>query len=423
MFQISLLAILSLLSLGALADEFRGVDMRNANYTNTWVDFRLPAAPSGVDLTMHRTYNSRTLFNGIFGFGWCTPYETSLTATAEGNLKRTACGAGSGVVFVAAPLTRQAVEASIDKIVAKLKSSATKYRNEQDWRDLRAELLEYDDRRTELALEHGLLPRPEEGGKYVLQSSPAQTLVESWRAREVAHGIAGQIVFRDGVFRLTWGDGSQEFFDRQGKLLRWVDEAGHALELNYFDNGLLRRVSDGKGRWLRFEYYPNRKVRKVVASDGTLAQYQYRDQDDLSYSIDAKRFATAYRYDDLHNIVKIVFTDGSRIRLRYDTNNDWVIGFVDRCNCRETYTYEVDDKDPKGHFWSTMSKVCGRQETARTRYEFWYKLNAIGEYVPDRAIETPEPLAVPSRIAGGKPPSPPDSPKTLPRGCTGDMKR
>ena len=419
MLRLFLCTILTLLAPGASAI----VDMKNANYSNTWVDFRMPAVPSGIDLTLHRTYNSRTLFNGMFGFGWCTRYETSLTITAEGNLKWTDCGAGGELVFVAAPLTRQAVEASINQIIAKLKSSATKYRNEQDWRDLRAELLEYDDRRTELALEHGVLPRPVEGRKYVLQSSPVYTLVESGQAREVAHNKSGQVVFRDGVFRLTWGDGGQQFFDRRGKLLRWEDEAGHALNLTYEDNGLLRRVTDGNGRWLRFSYYPNRKVWKVVASDSTRAEYQYRNQDDLTYSIDAKRYATAYSYDDLHNIVKIVFTDGSRIRLKHDTNNDWVIGFVDRCNCRETYTYEIDDKDPKGHFWSTVSKMCGRQETVRTRHEFWYKLNAIGEYVPDKATETPEPLAAPSRIAGGKPLSPPDAPKTLPRDCAGDMKR
>ena len=60
------------------------VDMKNANYSNTWVDFELEG--TGYDLKLERTYNSRTLFNGIFGFGWCTNFETKLEVTAESNL-------------------------------------------------------------------------------------------------------------------------------------------------------------------------------------------------------------------------------------------------------------------------------------------------------------------------------------------------
>lgn len=414
MFRLCLSAALALLASNALAI----VDMKNANYSHTWVDFRLPAVSSGVDLTLHRTYNSRTLFNGMFGFGWCTRYETSLKITAEGNLKWTDCGAGSEQVFVAASLTRADVEAKVDEIIGKLKSSATEYRDEQAWRDLRAELLEYDDLRAERAHELGLLTRPVDGGKYLLRSSEPHTVVESGNARQVTDEESGQVVFQDGIFRLTWSDGSRQYFDRRGKLLRWVDEAGHALELDYFDNGLLRRVADGKGRWLRFEYYPaNSKVAKVVASDGTVAQYQYRNQDDLTYSIDAKRFATAYSYDDLHNVVKIVFTDGSRIRLRYDEDHDWVVEFLDRCNCQETYTYEIDAKDPKGHFWSTVSKDCDGQETARTRYEFWFKPNAVGEYVLDKIDVSPG--AMHAAATCGKPFSSPDAPNSLPIDCAG----
>ena len=46
------------------------VDMKNANYSNTWIDMDVPG--SGYDLKIVRTYNSRSLFNGMFGFGWCS---------------------------------------------------------------------------------------------------------------------------------------------------------------------------------------------------------------------------------------------------------------------------------------------------------------------------------------------------------------
>jgi len=374
--RFSALLILALLAPRALAI----VDMQNANYSNTWTDFSLPAQEAGAELKLERTYNSRTLFNGMFGFGWCTNFETSLTITAEGNLERRSCGAGNEDVFDATPLTRQRVESVIDAIIRQKKAKETSYRDEQHYQELRKELLEYDDTRTELARELGLLAKPTEGRKYLPRPRHWQ-VVEQGKAREFAPRYSAEVVFQDGSFRLTWDDGSQEHFDRQGRLLRLIDTEGHVLKLHYFDNGLLKSVSDGKGRSLRFEYYAgNRKVWRITASNGTLAEYQYRDKDDLSYSIDSKLFTTAYTYDDLHNIVKIIFTDGSRVRLEYDTNKDWVTSFVDRCNCREDYTYDIDPKDTKGHYWSTVTKTCGDSVVAHSRYEFIHRLNETGEY-------------------------------------------
>jgi YD repeat-containing protein len=385
MTRLLVLLILALLAPRVLAI----VDMKNANYSNTWVDFALLAQEPGAELNLERTYNSRTLFNGIFGFGWCTNFETSLEITAEGNLKRRNCGAGAEEVFVAAPLTRQDVESIIDAIIQYKKANESSYRNDQHYRELREELLEYDDKRTELAREMGLLAKPIEGKKYVVPPTRPWQVVEQGKARQVAPKSSAEIVFQDGFFRLTWDDGSQEYFDRQGRLLRVVDKAGHALKLNYLDNGLLKSVSDGKGRSLRFEYYAaNRKVMEVTASDGTKAVYQYRNQDDLAYSRDSKRYATVYTYDDLHNIVKIVFTDRSRIRIQYDTNNDWVTGFIDRDNCRENYTYEIDPKDTKGHFWSTVTKTCGQHVVACSRYDFFHRRNQTGDYELEKVEST-----------------------------------
>lgn len=388
MARFSALLILALLAPCALAI----VDMKNANYSNTWTDFSLPAPEAGAELKLERTYNSRTLFNGMFGFGWCTNFETSLTITAEGNLKRRSCGAGNEDVFGAAPLTRQGVESVIDAIIRQKKAKETSYRDDQHYRELREELLEYDDKRTELARELGLLAKPTEGRKYLPPPRRWQ-VVEQGKAREVAPQYSAEVVFQDGSFRLTWDDGSQEHFDRQGRLLRLIDTEGHVLKLHYFDNGLLKSVADGIGRSLRFEYYAgNRKVWRITASNGTLAEYQYRDNDNLSYSRDSKRYATAYTYDDLHNIVKIIFTDGSRVRLEYDTNNDWVTSLVDRCNCREDYTYEIDPKDTKGHFWSTVTKTCGDSVVAHSRYEFIQRLNETGEYELKKAEVSELPL-------------------------------
>ena len=61
------------------------VDMNNAGYTNSWVDLEVPG--NGYDMRILRAYKSRTIYNGMFGFGWCSEYETKLETTSEGSVK------------------------------------------------------------------------------------------------------------------------------------------------------------------------------------------------------------------------------------------------------------------------------------------------------------------------------------------------
>jgi len=93
-----LVTISTVIGLGMSPAANAMVDMRNANYSNSWVDLELSG--SGYDLRVSRTYNSRTLFNGIFGFGWCSDFETKLEVTPEANLKMTECGAGRETYYM-----------------------------------------------------------------------------------------------------------------------------------------------------------------------------------------------------------------------------------------------------------------------------------------------------------------------------------
>jgi hypothetical protein len=73
---------------------FAIVDMKSANFSDNWTDLTVPGV--GYDLRVNRSYNSRSLFNGLFGFGWCSDYETKIEVTPESNLKLTECGGGMG---------------------------------------------------------------------------------------------------------------------------------------------------------------------------------------------------------------------------------------------------------------------------------------------------------------------------------------
>mgnify|MGYP001170117807 CR=1 FL=1 len=344
------------------------VDMKNANYSNTWVDFELDG--TGYDLKLERTYNSRTLFNGIFGFGWCTNFETKLEITAESNLKVRECGAGSEVLFSPREFGKQEVEKVVDFIIGKMKAEKVAGRTDEFYKKKKEELFEYDDDRADLAKQYGWATKVVDGTKFLANGKEVEN-----------------IIFKTSYYERTLPDGSKQRFNPQGQLTHMYDKNSNMLKLEYDKAGLLKEVADTNSRKLTFKYYSaNKKVQQIFGPNGLTAEYQYVNTDDLSYSRDAKKYATKYNYDDLHNLTKVVFTDNSVIQIKYDQNNDWVIGFTDRDKCNETYGYEVDKKDPKGHFWSTVKKVCGKETVANSRYEFWHKQKTNGEYVLSRVL-------------------------------------
>ncbi len=345
--------------------SFAVVDMKNANYSNTWTDIKVNG--SGYDLKLERTYNSRTLFNGIFGFGWCSNFETSLDVTSEGHLKVKECGAGSEILFSAREVTRKEVDSTIEQIITKMKADKTKPKTEEYFKKLREELTRYDDTRSDMARLMGIKIPIKEGTKFYANGKEVDS-----------------IIFTKTYYERSLLDGTKQRFSLQGKMTAAYDKNGNVLKLEYEKN-LLKEVSDNNGRRLSFKYFPNKKIKEVTGPNGIKTEYKFINSDDLSFSKDAQGLTSKYEYDDLHNLTKVTFHDKSTIVIKYNQKEDWVIGFTDRDKCNESYTYEVAPNDP-GHFWSTVKKVCGKETTADNKYEFWHKQSANGNYALQRVL-------------------------------------
>ena len=95
------------------------VDMKSANYSESWTDLIVPGV--GYDLRVNRTYNSRSLFNGLFGFGWCSDYETKIDVTTEGNLRLTECGAGQVVNYTPRSFKADKIEDTVKTIMTEVR--------------------------------------------------------------------------------------------------------------------------------------------------------------------------------------------------------------------------------------------------------------------------------------------------------------
>lgn len=351
------------ISLNALAI----VDMKNANFSNSWVDIEVPG--TGYDLKVTRTYNSKTLYDGMFGFGWCSDFETSLTFTAEGNLKLTECGAGQEVFYTPREFGKKEIDRTVSLIAEKV-TAAKKRGDEKTWKRFLEDLVVDHDLRAKFALAYKIAVPVKEGSQFFANG------------REVEN-----ITFAKGVYTRNLADGSYMRFDTTGKMTHMYDKNGNFLKLDY-EGASLREVVDNAGRKLVFKYFTNKKIKSITGPNNLNAEYKFSNLDDLSNVKNAWGNNYSYEYDDVHNMTKAIYPDKTSIALTYDKKNDWVTSFTDREKCLESYKYEFDDKAPKMHYWSSVKKVCGKDTVNESRHEFWYAERKDGQNYLARVAST-----------------------------------
>lgn len=360
--------LLAIILMTASVNAYALVDMKNANYSNTWIDMDVPG--TGYDLKIIRTYNSRSLFNGMFGFGWCSDFETSMEVNAEGNIKVKECGGGLEVTFSPREVARKDIDSTISQIISKLKSEKKVGLTDTYIANLQTQLLEDDNLRSNYARQYGIAVPVKEGTKFFANG------------REVEH-----FVFNKTYYTRNLPDGTAQRFSPQGKLTHIYDKNGNFLKFEY-EKDSIAKIEDNNGRRLVFKYYANKKVKSISGPNGLLADYKFANLDDLSAVTNAWRKNYTYEYDDLHNLVKATWPDKTFIALKYDKQRDWVLSFTDREKCNESYKYEFAQNDPKNHYWSSVKKVCGKDVLADNKYEFWHKQKADGQYYLQRVMTT-----------------------------------
>jgi YD repeat-containing protein len=332
--------------------------MKNANYSNTWVDLEVPG--TGYDLKVSRTYNSRSLFSGIFGFGWCSDFETVIDVTAEGNLKLTECGAGQEILYTPREFGKKEIEKTVSQILDRVK--AQKKSDDKYLKSLKEQLLTDGDLRSKYAVDFKIAITVKEGTQFFANG------------REVEN-----IVFAKGSYTRNMADGSSMRFSTQGKMTHMYDKNANFLKFSYEKNSL-KEVVDNSGRKLNFKYYTNKKVKTINGPSGLTVEYKYAaNLDDLAWVKNAWNNSYGFEYDDLHNLVKTSWPDNTFITLSYDKKNDWVTSYTDRDKCTESYKYEFSENEPKNHYWSTVKKVCGKEVVNESKHEFWYKERADGQ--------------------------------------------
>jgi len=281
------------------------VDQKNANYSDAWVDL-IASKP----LRMQRAYNSRTLFIGIFGFGWCSNFEHTLASASADVMLFTFCGAGD--------------ELSFRRVTTDLFASP----------------------------KYGTVRRA--GDRLVVSLTPEAALDS---------GMAGCDECRQ--YQL---EGQVSTFDLRGRLLETRYSSGGRLTFEYAAD-LLRAVHDGDGHRFTLEYYSNGCVRRVFATNGLEARYYYDLERNLIMAVNSLHKKYSYIYDYVHNLVREEFPDGRTKVLTYYVPYDWVVSRKGLDGTLEQYNYLPRSQH---HFRVDVIRTRGAQ-VERDRSEFFYR--------------------------------------------------
>lgn len=336
---------------------FAIVDMKSANYSETFNTLQVPGI--GYDLRVALTYNSRSLYNGKFGYGWCSDFETKIEQTPDGNLRLTECGGGMEIMYLSKSYRPEGRKELIKQIMVEVKKKRPDLKPDY-FANLEKEMVTNEFMREEFAKRLGVRSKIADGETFYANGKEAEF-----------------ITLKNGTYKRNSPDGTYELFDSQGHMTHMYDKNSNYLKLSW-DKDQLVGVADNLGRKLTIKYNPTtKKVAEVVGPSGLVARYVVKGED-LVEIVDSKKETFKFTYNDVHNLTRIDLPDKTYKALTYNDDKDWVTSFRNPKGCIETYDYETEKSDPRNHFWSNVEKKCGTKVTNKSKYEFWHKARPDG---------------------------------------------
>ncbi len=329
------------------------VNLRNGSYTETWIDFISPQ--SGVEMKIERYYSSRSLFIGIFGFGWCSNIETHLTITSDGIINLTECGGGMEVTYYPQDFDMISSKDTISKIVSDFKKN--KKMKNSDLKSLSAQLQANTKMRFEHANRLGLV-------NIQKIKSNKNTFLSKTKGFEA-------IQFDGNYYMRKKMDGSIDKFNRKGQLTQIINTTGQWIKIHYKGSQVAFLV-DSKGRRLNFAYDRNGKLAKIFDGQNLSTNYKFQGENLVQVTNMWKKTYN-FSYDNNHNLTMVGFPDNTQIKMTYDISKDWIKSYTNRNNCKETFDFQLSHDDPKNHYWSAFKRACPGETATSGKHEFWYQ--------------------------------------------------
>ena len=375
------------------------VTIRNGNYFISFIDVAHPKVGSREGLEASRVYNSLSQYDGIFGYGWGSSFESFLVVAADGSVVIQEAGGGEKVRFKT-KVKKAGLVSQINQIVAA--------KQEVEKGNPNFDLAAYKKR-----LQGDIVFRDEEGRTFKISARiPVGTILKGSR-----NGNKQIVQVTTNGFVQEYSDGKKVYFTKKSKVSdygtsirnrRFLDVYKVAriedpkksiyLNISYNERGHISRISSGS-QFLLFETNSNGKVVKIQNTHGQIATYEYcesRTYDpshkcsagDLVKSVDPNGNIYSYKYDTVHNLteVRTQSTKSPSIdhseKISYwppsSPGSGGVSKVVYRTGLEMHYTYWQDSENPRLHFRRTIKTVRKSRPPSISSYEYWNKKRADG---------------------------------------------
>ena len=320
------------------------VDAANANFVLSRVDERVPGAH--LSLVIQRTYNSVSMNNGLFGYGWCSSLETAVVAISPQQMVTLECGEGAAEVFRGSNFETKLEMASVEKLM-------TAFREQ-----IGAPMVN---------LQETIINDPVFRARLVRRLNVRYAI-----PNQSFKSVAGQeLSVKDGHF-IRSSKGATHRFSEIGKL-ESISSGGEVIRFIY-QNNALDSIQDASGRRLQVKSTADGHIASISAPKGALTKYVYSTSGDL-VSAETSEGTEKYAYDNDHNLTH---TERGELALdlKYDTANDRVseISFGD---CIERYEYKLSPENTNS-FELTKKLQCKGEAPKITQAGYQYATREDG---------------------------------------------
>lgn len=348
------------------------VNRLNGGANVIYIDFSI--AGKVVPLELVRSYNSITAlsettgWNGAFGWGWTSPFETTLTVTPERHVILRDGQSGNTILFKPEkedPSVKQKFLESVRvayyerKLGRKLDASEMQKLQLPD--KMLARLKTDPQFRAEVAMKFDVKAPVPKSEMLISSEFGYQTLQ-----------------FKDNSW-IREKDGVTQVFDPQGRMTRQTDKNGFYFDFKYApaQASRLTEISDqDRSMSLKFTWRAD-KVIEVVDNRNQRARYTYDAAGNLTQVIDSNNQTYFFRYENRkfpHLLTKIEYPTEAAAgkdkvfrEIRYD-DSGLVTFHRDKDTAETSYTYGKG-ADAENNFWTkSVRKSKGASEEMFDEY-------------------------------------------------------
>jgi hypothetical protein len=367
---------LLLLALDGLASANGSVTPQNGNYYTWFDDVWFDDSP----LKITRQYNSKSSFDGMFGFGWGSDYEVHLRVMCDGTVVVYENGGGAENMFVPQGVDLQpAIDRCVKSLVELARTKS--YKSETELPTWKARIVSDARFRHDEEVQEGFDP-PSAG------TIPTGTIYtsERWGHQQMTRTSTG--------FARTSSE-ETDSFDEQGHLTSIASSDGGArIDAQTDKDGRVIRLADATGHWLELSYLQSKEgqhyVEKIKDSNGRTASYRY-DGRALVWVRDSAGHETTYEWtkDGRYNLLRVGASSGTEI-IRYNdmAHHESVSSFTSEDGTTSFYTYAAYDAAGRPtltdsnalHFGTWIETVDATGAILHTqRLEYQQRIRSSGE--------------------------------------------